>query len=215
MEQQWSYNAVIGIELGDLADRLLAIVGPSGSGKTTLAARLQRDWPQVAMVPRIYTTRQRRKDDTHGHYCYLSDGEFDEIESSGEFFICRKAPPPRYGWMGKDLANVVHNGQIAILPFRHGGAKFLLDVVPRMMIVFIEPTVKASFLYSADRVRTEKEQDATSVILDNKALLRDATARGWPTKIVRNDFAGLAEFEVQADSIIEWAQEVRVSTREK
>ena len=206
MNQEWTSNTDIGSELGNVGYHLLAIVGPSGSGKTTNAVALAKRWDRAFIVP-IYTTRSPRTDDTHGYYRYVSELEFSALEQLGRFFICRKAPFPRYGWMREDFMTAVRSGLIAILPFRHGGARFLLDIIPKMMIVFIEPSPESVSLRSTGRIKIKGEEDAASVIQGNRLLRELAVAKGWPTKTLQNHFSGVDEVKQHAQATMDWAQE--------
>src|SRR5258708_34694370 len=99
--------------------------------------RLQNSFSCATMIP-IHTTRPRRADDIDGHYCYDDEKTFSALQD--EFFICRVSPFPSYGWKRSDVTSVIHRKGIAIFPFRHGGASFLLDILPTAMILFIEPS---------------------------------------------------------------------------
>lgn len=206
MRQEWGSNTNIGIGLSELGRHLLAIVGPSGSGKTAISIALT-DIDRATFISPIYTTRPPRTDDTHGYYRHVSDVEFSTFDRDGRFFICRRSPFPSYGWMKDDLVKAVQSRKLAILPFRSGGAKFLLDIIPTMMIVFIEPLPNSSSLHAADRLKTKGEENVQSVIQDNKNLLTTAMAKNWEIKTVQNHFFGVREVYQHAQTIAEWIRE--------
>jgi len=210
MKQDWSVNTDLGVDLGQVGARLLAIVGPSGSGKTAIASMLQQ-CRGVRVIP-IYTTRPARSDDVHGHYRYLSSNAFFEMESRGEFFLCRQAPYPAYGWGRRDLMNIVEDDVLGVMLFRHGGVRFLLDILPLMRVVLIEPTLKLSSLHSSGRIKQEDELDPGAVMVENRKLQILATEKGWPSKIIENRYSGRDELQEHATSILHWARSNTQST---
>ena len=205
MNQEWGSNTNIGIELGEVGRHLLAIVGPSGSGKTTIAVAVTELCTEAFIVP-IYTTRLQRADDSHGYYRHISEIEFSALDQANRFFIARRKPLPNYGWMLDDVAKAVQSSLIAILPFRHGGARFLLNVVPFMLMVFIEPALDSSSLYTTGRIRPDTEGDVQSVIQQNRQIRSIAMAKGWPTLTIQNKFSGAEEVHRYALAIMDLAQ---------
>jgi guanylate kinase len=207
MMQLWSSNTD-GIHLDELGRHLLAVVGPSGSGKTAISAAIAHRYPDARVIP-IYTTRRPRQDDAYGHYRYVSDDEFSELGTRKEFFICRNAPVPKYGWRRDDVLDAVANGQFAIVLFRQGGAKLILEILPMGMIVLIEPHPEIASLRSTGRIKTDGEHDIAATIRENRTLGALAEIKGWPVKVLTNSFLGPDELEIHARSIAQWAKELQ------
>lgn len=73
--------------LGDLPTGLVFIVSaPAGTGKTTLVEMLMKEFPNQIVANISYTTRQPRKGEVSGvHYHFISEKEFEDKISQGDF----------------------------------------------------------------------------------------------------------------------------------
>jgi guanylate kinase len=163
---------------------------------------------EAVIVP-IYTTRAPRVDDVLGHYRYISKRQFFALNEGRQFFISRLAPFPQYGWMGSDVRKAVETGRIVVMLFRHGGISFLKGILPKMMLVLIEPQPEMAMEHSVGRIKVKEEIDAHNVIETNRQLFARAMEAGWCGLVVANSFLGQREIDSHADMIINWARTVR------
>src|SRR5947209_15831545 len=102
MPEWYSNINAVDLPSGDLRKRLFILAGPSGVGKTMLASMLCRVTDKFVILPNN-TTRPPRDADPADHFRYLSDDEFTASHTQRQFFLCRLAPFPRYGYTLIDL----------------------------------------------------------------------------------------------------------------
>lgn len=133
----------------------VCLIGPTCTNKSAIANELCTD--ERCVRPRTYTTRQARVDDTG--YEYVSEKEFIELDSSGEFIEKTTYGGAMYATPISEIDNIVHSGNIAVLPIDICGAISLRNRygIDKCLLVFCERE-KEEILYDLlleDEIDTE------------------------------------------------------------
>lgn len=93
---------------------IVSISGASGVGKTTAIKNLTNSSPKYKRL-RSFTTRRNRQDDPPGEICCISDGEFEELAASGEFFWEVSIHGHKYGSLRSDLMDALADTDTVLL----------------------------------------------------------------------------------------------------
>ena len=146
---------------------LFIIAAPSGGGKTSLVnALLKRDPRLVLSIS--HTTRQPRPGEKDGvHYNFVSETDFGQMVSSGEFMEHAQVFDHHYGTNSRSVAAQLEQDRDVILEIDWQGARQVRADFPQCCAIFIIPP-------SLDTLRTRltgRGQDSTEVILRR---MRDA-----------------------------------------
>jgi guanylate kinase len=98
----------------DMDGKLVLIIGPSGVGKSAIFNALKDSHPEFHF-PRSATTRARREGENDDVYHFVSDEEFDQMASNGDFLetavIHENA---RYGTLISEIIPAIENSQTVI-----------------------------------------------------------------------------------------------------
>src|SRR5207245_10582456 len=100
------------------------------------------------------TTRPPRAADPADHFRYLSDDEFTASHTQRQFFLCRLAPFPRYGYTLIDLNTALSAGKRPLFMFRHSGVEYLTTVLGGVPTVFLEGDLNQLAIHSHNEVQT-------------------------------------------------------------
>ena len=120
--------------------RLTVLAGPTAVGKGTLAAEIREHHPEI-WISVSATTRPPRPGEVHGrHYWFVSDEEFDQMITGGEFLewavVHQKA---RYGTPRKPVLEALAAGRPALLEIDLQGARQVGQTMPEALFVFLKP----------------------------------------------------------------------------
>ncbi|MCH7520756.1 MAG: guanylate kinase [Candidatus Marinimicrobia bacterium] len=120
--------------------RLVVISAPSGAGKTTICRRLERDHPEWRFSV-SGTTRPQRDHETNGKdYYFLTDDQFDEKVSKGEFLEWEWVHGYRYGTLHQALEEALANGETLLLDVDvKGGVNIKQQFSGDTIAIFIDP----------------------------------------------------------------------------
>jgi guanylate kinase len=126
-----------------LPSRLVVISGPSaGAGKGKVISELlamtgEAIWQSVSV-----TTRPLRADDKlHHHYDFVSAAEFRRAEEAGELLEANGVTEGnRYGTPLGRILEHLEEGKIVLLEIEVNGARFVHEVLPEGLFIFIKPT---------------------------------------------------------------------------
>ncbi len=99
---------------------VVCLVGPTGSGKTAVAQRLIDAYDM--QKPTTATTRQRRENESVGHYRFLSEAEFVADVEAGRFLETTVYSGHYFGTEAKEIDSIVERGRIAVIPIDICGA---------------------------------------------------------------------------------------------
>ena len=122
--------------------KLVIISGPSGVGKSTVVKKLlqQCDLPLELSVSA--TTRPRREEDTDGvNYHFLTDEEFQQRVSSGDFLEYAEVfgRGHWYGTLKDQVSTGLNSGKWIVLEIDVEGAARVLKLHPSAVTIFIHP----------------------------------------------------------------------------
>ncbi len=122
--------------------KLLVVSGPSGVGKGTLLRRVfeKSELPLVLSVSA--TTREPRPGEVDGrHYRFLSEKEFGQKRSAGEFLECFEVfgTGTWYGTLFEDVERGLADGNWVVLEIDVKGAQAVKKQFPEAALFFVEP----------------------------------------------------------------------------
>lgn len=140
--------------------QLYVISAPSGAGKTSLVAALLRQEPKVR-VSVSHTTRAPRPGEQTGvHYHFVSQAEFAQRISEGDFLEHAQVFDNFYGTSQQAVEAILNDGLDVILEIDWQGAQQIRRMRPDMISIFIVPP-------SIDELRTRltgRGQDSDEII---------------------------------------------------
>jgi guanylate kinase len=122
---------------------VLVVTGPSGAGKGTLIRKLVERVPGIEVTVSA-TTRERRRGEEDGrHYWFLTDGDFLERVSRGEFLEhVQFVSGHRYGTLRSELERIATNGHVPLLELETRGALRVKHELPGAVTIFISARVE-------------------------------------------------------------------------
>ena len=146
---------------------LFIIAAPSGGGKTSLVnALLERDPRLILSIS--HTTRQPRPGEMDGgHYHFVSEAEFKNMISRGDFMEHARVFDHYYGTNSHSVAAQLEQDRDVILEIDWQGARQVRTAFPQSCAIFIIPP-------SLETLRTRltgRGQDSSDVI---QRRMRDA-----------------------------------------
>ena len=132
-ELQWLF--------ADVPNRVVVISGPSaGAGKGRVIQQLKELDPENLWQSASMTTRARRADDHH-QYLFVTREEFDAAESEGKMLEANGVTEGnRYGTPLEPILAHLRQGKTVILEIEINGARFVHDVLPDALFLYIKPT---------------------------------------------------------------------------
>lgn len=139
---------------------LIVVSAPSGAGKTTLCREVRLRVPDLAYSV-SYTTRAPRPGEVDGvDFCFVSEGEFQELRERGEFAEWAVVHGNLYGTRASVLEAALREGRDMLLDIDTQGAAQLRRRYPEAVLVFI---VAPSVAELEQRLR-ERKSDAPAEI---------------------------------------------------
>ncbi len=125
---------------------LFIVSGPSGAGKTTLITRVRDELRPLHIELYFsvsHTTRKPRPGETPGYsYHFVTDEEFREMITRGEFLEHAHVHAHQYGTSKGEVLGRLQSGQDVILDIDYQGAKQIAEdpeLEPRSLNIFIFP----------------------------------------------------------------------------
>jgi guanylate kinase len=139
--------------------RLFIISGPSGAGKGTIVQRILEERPDTRLSVSC-TTRPARTMEVQGmHYFFVSEREFVEMRSRGEFLEWARVHGNLYGTPRAAVQSHLNEGRDVILEIDVQGAAEVKAAMPSAALIFIEPP-SMQVLKQRLRKRSTEEEDA-------------------------------------------------------
>ena len=178
---------------------LFIVAAPSGAGKSSLVkALLAKD--AAIHLSISYTTRAPRPGETHGReYFFVSEAEFRERETKGEFLESASVHGNFYGTSRLVIEEQMQAGHDVLLEIDWQGARQVRKHFPDAVGIFILPPSIATL---EERLRT-RGQDAEDVIARRiqAAAGEIAHAPEFDYVIINEDFAvALSELAAIAEA---------------
>ncbi|MDQ1597827.1 MAG: guanylate kinase [Microbacteriaceae bacterium] len=123
----------------DLA-RLVVLAGPTAVGKGTVSTYIRENYPDVHLSVSA-TTRAPRPGEVDGvNYFFVSDEEFDRLESSGQMLETATVHNAfRYGTPRAPIDEALATGKSVLLEIDLQGARSVRRVMPEAVLVFLLP----------------------------------------------------------------------------
>lgn len=128
----------------DLVPGLYLILGPSGVGKGTIIQMLRDRHPEI-VFPVSATTRQPRPGERDGHtYYFLTEHEFAERESNGEFLETAKIHGKcNYGTLRSEIVPALESDHAVLREIDVQGLRQIMqqDIGYPVVSIFLYPPV--------------------------------------------------------------------------
>ena len=152
------------------ANSVFVVTGTSGAGKGTLEKELLSRMPELELAVSA-TTRERREGEEDGReYWFISDSEFDEKLTAGEFLEYVEFPwGQRSGTLRSEIARITGRGKIPLLDLEPQGALDVKNTVPGAVTIFVEAP---SFEENERRLRA-RATESEGEIEDRLELARE------------------------------------------
>jgi guanylate kinase len=166
--------------------KLVVVVAPSGSGKTTMARRLLQDFENLRFSVSA-TTRPPREGEQDGReYFFLSDAEFDERVSKGDFLEWETFyNGRRYGTLKPEVDRLLKKGYFILLDLEVNGAMNVKQIYgERCLAVFICPP---SIEILKDRLSRRGTESPESVAIRLERVAYEMTFKDRFDSYVIND----------------------------
>lgn len=123
------------MKLNDI--NLFVISGPSGSGKGTLINRYLKENSDIEIAISA-TTRAPRKGEVHGKdYYFISEKEFNDHISNGDFIEFCDVHKHKYGTLKQELERISNQKKIIFLEIDTIGAQKLKNILTSATFIFI------------------------------------------------------------------------------
>lgn len=118
---------------------LFVISGPSGAGKGTVLARLLQERSNLGLTVSA-TTRSPRPGEIDGKsYYFMSDEEFMDRVSRGDFLEWASVHGHHYGTLKAEVDRLLAAGSSVVLEIDPQGAFSVRESYPDAVLIFIEP----------------------------------------------------------------------------
>ncbi len=163
---------------------VFVVTGPSGAGKGTLIKRLIDRVPGIEVAVSA-TTRPQRPGEVDGReYWFLTEDEFSERESAGEFLEwVAYVSGHRYGTLRPEIERISEEGRVCILELELDGALRVQSEVPGSVTIFIAADVP-----ELERRLRGRATESTGEIEDRIVLARRQLEQAHRFRyMVRND----------------------------
>jgi guanylate kinase len=120
--------------------RLVVLAGPTAVGKGTVSTFIRENYPDVHLSVSA-TTRGPRPGEVHGvNYFFVSDDEFDRLESTGQMLETATVHNAfRYGTPRAPIDEALAAGKSVLLEIDLQGARSVRREMPDAVLVFLLP----------------------------------------------------------------------------
>jgi guanylate kinase len=120
--------------------RLVVLAGPTAVGKGTVSTFIRENYPDVHLSVSA-TTRSPRPGEIDGvNYFFVTDGEFDRLEQSGQMLETATVHNAfRYGTPRAPIDAALAQGKSVLLEIDLQGARSVRRVMPEAVLVFLLP----------------------------------------------------------------------------
>lgn len=160
---------------------------PSGGGKTTIAHELLRKRTDLGYSVSC-TTRPARTGEEHGRdYYFLSPGDFEEAQVSGEFAESAEVHGHFYGTLRREVDRVLDGGRHVVMDIDVQGARQFAEAYPDSVLIFVLPPDARVMLSRLTARGTESNDSLSRRLRSAVAELRSVDIYGY---LVVNDDLG-------------------------
>ena len=171
--------------------RLFVVSGPSGVGKGTILSRAREVRPDLGLTVSA-TTRSPRPGEVDGvSYHFLTEEQFDEELSQGNFLEWANVHGHRYGTLMREVTSRLDGGQSLVLEIDVQGALNVRRAFPDAVLVFVEPP---SMEELERRLRGRGTEDESSIALRLANAAHEMEFAGeYDVRIVNDDLERAAQ----------------------
>ncbi len=144
--------------------KLLVFTGPSAVGKATVEKYLFKNPALKLGFSVSATTRQPREDEINGkHYFFLSQAEFADKLTNGEFVEWNEHFNNKYGTLKTEIKRLIDNDKIAFLELEPYGAMNIIgnynEEGIELITIFLTPPSLESLEERIRKRGTETEEE--------------------------------------------------------
>ncbi len=139
--------------------QLIVLSSPSGGGKTTICqALVSRD--KNFRISISATTRPPRAHEKSGqHYHFISNTEFEDLISKGEFLEYELVHGNYYGTLRKQVEKLLSSGYSVIFDIDVYGAINIKKKFPQAILIFIRPPSLAELKRRLKMRKSDNEKE--------------------------------------------------------
>jgi len=167
-----------------VSGKLIVIAGPSGVGKGTLISRLLKSDPSYQLSVSA-TTREPRAGEIDGkHYQFLSEQEFEQKISNGDFLEWAEFSQHKYGTLKSEVSAILDAGKHVILEIELAGVRQVKEIAPETIAIFVIPPDLAQL---KDRLMARGSEPAEQIERRLKIAETEISARKEFDWVLVND----------------------------
>ena len=170
--------------MADAGPLLVVITGPSGVGKDSLLARLKALGRPYHFAVTATTRPPRPGEIEDIDYYFLSDAQFGEMLSRGEFLEHATVYDQRKGVPRPPIREALAAGRDVVMRTDVQGARYIKSVCPGALTVFVQPPSWEELEW---RLRSRGTDNPQQLKLRLRAAREELAAAGEFDRTVMND----------------------------
>jgi guanylate kinase len=163
---------------------LLVVSAPSGAGKTTICKEILKILPHLRFSVSCTTRPPREVEQNGKDYYFISEDEFRNRITKGEFIEWAENYGYLYGTLKKEIKDFVDKNLDILLDIDPRGAKNLKKNYPEGVFVFILPPSTA-ILKERLKGRGSEKKDMIRIRL--KKAIEEISENKWYDYVIFND----------------------------
>lgn len=150
---------------------LIIISSPSGAGKSTLCGMIIKNDPLIKLSVST-TTRAKRPQETEGvHYNFVTQKQFDLMQSQGEFIESANVFDNHYGTSKKTVDDAIKSGHEILFDIDWQGARQIKEKFDSSSVISI--FILPPSLEELERRLRNRAQDAEHILQSRMQKARD------------------------------------------
>lgn len=145
--------------------KIFIISGPSGVGKGTIAETVIKKPSNNLYWAKSYTTRpERESDKSEGHYIFVDENKFRQLEKEGEILESNYFNGNWYGSSKSEIDNAIKDGKNVLKEIEVNGAMNFKKILPSAVLIFIKADldeIKSRLIHRGQNTNEEIEERLT------------------------------------------------------
>ena len=123
--------------------KVFIISGPSGVGKGTIVEAIIKNTSNNLYWAKSYTTRpERDSDKSEGHYIFIDEQKFKQLEKEGEILESNFFNGNWYGTSKSEIDQAAKKGKNILKEIEVNGAMRLKEILPDSILIFIKSPIE-------------------------------------------------------------------------